>query len=134
LKPWHADVAEAVHQRRQRTVPFPGELHGLAIAQQARAAAHRAVAAFGFESAKLPGCRAFDILAPKHRLEFRGADLAAEPVHFVIGNRNEFAVPFFGQLDTELAFQQVGYTALARLAVDPDHLAVFAANVSRVDR
>ena len=67
-------------------------------------------------------------------LEFGAGDFAAELVHFVVGNRAEFALHVLGQFDAELAFEQIRHAAFAGLAIDADDFAVFAADVRGVNR
>src|SRR5208282_591255 len=129
LEAWHAGSAKPVDQRRQRAVAFPGNLDRPAVVEQARAAADHAVAALGLEALELPRRGPFDVLAPEHALQLRPAHLAAEAVHFLVGDWAELALHFLGQLDAVFIFQQVGDTALAGLAVDADDLAVAPANV-----
>ena len=62
-------------------------------------------------------------------LQFRAADFAAQPVHFVVGNRAELALHVLGQFDAKLAFEQIGDAAFAGLAVDPDDFAILAPDV-----
>src|SRR2546421_3929599 len=130
----HAGGPETMDERGQRPVAFAEEFDRRIVTQQARVAADHAVAALGFESLETPGRGALDVLAPEHRLQLGAAYLAAQAVHFLVGDGAEFALHFLGQLDAELAFEQIGHAALAGLAVDADDLAVFAANVRRVDR
>ena len=130
----HARGAEPVDQRRQRAVAFAGKLDRLAVAEQSRAAADHAIRGSRFRIPELPGRRALDVFAPEHALQLGAADFAAEAVHLLVGDRAELALHFLGQFDAEFVLQQVGDAALAGLAVDANDLAVFAADVGRINR
>ncbi|MEI9893422.1 MAG: hypothetical protein WDN28_05860 [Chthoniobacter sp.] len=47
----------------------------------------------------------------------RGADLAAEMIHLVVGQGTEFALQILRQFDAELALEQVGDATLAALRI-----------------
>src|ERR1017187_6067385 len=91
LEARHPRSAEPVDERGQRAVALAGKLDGLAVAEQERVAADLAVAALGFEALKLPGGGTLDVFAPEHALELSAADLAAEPVHFLVGDGAKLA-------------------------------------------
>ena len=67
-------------------------------------------------------------------LKLRAADFAAEAIDFVIRDRAKLALHFFGNLDAKFAFQKIGDTAFAGLAIDANNFPVFAADVSWVNR
>jgi hypothetical protein len=79
------------------------------------------------------GRLAQDVFLPEHVLQLRAADLAAELVDDVVGDGAELALHVLRQFDAEFAFEQVGDAAFAALRVHADDLAVFAADVVRVD-
>src|SRR5581483_4336079 len=126
---------QAVNEAGDGAVPFAFEPDFDAVAINGALANDRAAAGFlRAEFTEFPGRVALDIFAPEHLLQIRGADFAAQAVHFVIGNRAEFALHFLGQFDAEFALQKIRDAALAGLAVDPDHLAVFAIDVRGINR
>ena len=79
------------------------------------------------------GLLALDVFLPEHVPQLGGGDLATEFVHKVVGDGAELALHVLWQFDAELAFQQVGDTAFAALAVHADDLAVFTADVGGID-
>src|SRR6267142_3912826 len=128
-----ANRADAVDQRRKRTIAFAGKLHWLVVAEQSRPATDGAVMAFGFKAFERPWRVSFDVFAPEHGFEFRAADFTAKPIDFVVGNWTKLTLHFLWNLDAEFAFQQISDAAFAGLAIDADHLAVFAPNVGWID-
>ena len=95
-------------QGRQGAVAFAGQLDRLAVAEQARAAADLAVAAFGLESLELPRRGALDIFAPEHSLQLGAGDFAGQAVHLLVGDGAKLALHVFRQLDAVFTLQQVG--------------------------
>src|SRR5882724_6264157 len=133
LEARHSRCTESVYKGGQGSVPFAGKLNFFAVPEQTRSAAHSAVATLSLESTQAPGPGSIDVFAPEHGFEFRAADFAAQPVHFLVSNRAEFPLHFFRQLDTKFTLQQVGNAAFARLAVNANDLSVLPADVGRID-
>src|SRR5437667_8423578 len=73
---------------------------------------------------------------PKVRLSLSLGHLCPSPYWYLsmLGNRAEFALHVFGQVDAEFAFEKIRHAAFAGLAVDADDFVVLAVDVFRVDR
>ncbi len=120
---------ERIREGGDGTVAGAGDADFLAILDQTAAAGEHAIDAVGVKVVQGEGRLALDVFLPEHVLQFSGADLAAELVHDVVGQRAKLALHVFGQLDAEFAFEKVGDAAFAALRVHADDLAVLAADV-----
>src|SRR5439155_12478291 len=64
-----AGGAEAMDQRRERSVSFSCELHRSPVARKPCSTPHGPVMTLRLKSPKLPGRRALDVFTPEHRLQ-----------------------------------------------------------------
>src|SRR5208283_3669333 len=111
---WQA--ANPVNESGQRSIAIAIYWELMVITVQRCLAIDFSILAKRSESPEFPRCRAFDIFAPEHFLQFCAANLASESVHFLVGDGAEFALHVLGQGDAEFAFQQIRHAALAGLA------------------
>src|SRR6185437_9727210 len=126
--------AESMHQRGEGTVALAGKLERRLIPKNRRIAMHLAVLTGGFKSPKPPRFCALDVFAPELLLELSAPHFAPEAIHLVIRDGPEFTLHLLRQMNPELRFEQIRHAALATLRIYADHLAVFAADVARVNR
>lgn len=105
----------------------------ITVHDQTTAAGEDAVHTVGMKVMQREGRLALDVFLPEHLLQFRAADLATERIDNVVGDGAELALHVLRQLDAELTFQKIRDAAFAALRIHTDDLAVFAADVVRVD-
>jgi len=114
-------------------IAFAGEVEAASISGDGGAAAEDSAGAVGMEMFEGEWGISFDVFFPEDLAQFGGGDFAAECVDGIVCDGTELALHLFWQFDAELAFEEVGDSTFARLAVDADDLMVFAAEVAGID-
>ncbi len=124
---------EGADESGDGAIAFAGEIEATSILGDGGAAAKGSAGAVCMEMFEGEWDVSFDVFFPENLAQFGGGDFAAESVDGIVCDGAELALHLFRQFDAELAFEEVGDSTFARLAVDADDLVVFAAEVAWID-